>query len=97
MLYNEGHERGEHEVACRVRGTQNCAWEQTLSDAAWVGLNGGRRKETEEPNGCAKRQNLRGWEGVECHCYDGDWFRDLAYSSSWLMKPRFGCAFILLD
>jgi len=23
-------------------------------------------------------------------CYDGGCFRDLAYSSSWLRKPRFG-------
>ena len=53
---------------------------------------GVRRVREHGPDGCAREANLGG-RG----CYDGDWFRDLAYSSSWLMKPRFGCAFIRFD
>lgn len=67
-------------------------WDGTRSDAARTVFNEG-----ECPDGCATRRIPGGRGRGISVCYDGDWVRDRAYSSSWLMNPRFGCAFMRLD
>lgn len=71
------YERGGQEAAMRGvgLGEGNGAWEEICSDAAWVELNGGEgRRRT---GWLCHKANLG-----RSRCYDGDWVRDLAYSSS---------------